>query len=395
MCLGSKNFNELRILIVHNYYQDPGGEDIVFLQEQTMLAKNDTIETLTFKNRKGLKGLIQFLLYPYNFIAANKLRRAIKSFHPDLVHIHNIHYASGPILFRTAKNHGVPVVFSLHNYRLLCPSANLFFNGKVYLESIDKKFPWDAVRKRVLDNSLLKTFWTAWVYKFHKLIGTWAQVDQYLVLTAKAKSLILESNLAIRSEQITVKPNFIKTLSLSEAVKRKPYILYVGRLSVEKGVNPLVSGFSKPGMPDLKILGDGPLKKELEETAAENISFLGFQAKEKVYQYIAEATAVILPSICYEGFPIVFLEALAIKTPVILSETLIVSEWVEDGQNGFIINPYNFEDAIKRIMENNDLKEIGENGYQLYIDQFTEEEVSKQLNELYYSILKDKKASPN
>lgn len=383
----------MRILIVHNYYQDPGGEDIVFLQEKGMLAKNHTVETLTFKNRKGWRGLIQFLLYPYNFIAGQKLNKAIKSFKPDLIHVHNIHYASGPILFRAASNLQVPVVFSLHNYRLLCPSANLFYNGKVYLESIDKKFPWDAIKKGVLDNSILKTFWTAFVYKFHNLIGTWARVDQYLVLSSKAKALILESSLAIQAKQISVKPNFIKTQVEPKAEKRKPYILYVGRLSLEKGANPLVSGFSKPGMPELKILGDGPLKEELEELATDNISFLGFQNKEVVYRYLAEATAVILPSVCYEGFPIVFLEALSLKTPVILSETLIVSEWIEDGKNGFIIDPYNFKDAIKTIMDNKDLKEIGENGYQLYKDQFTEEKTGNLLIERYNKLIMDKTAS--
>jgi glycosyltransferase involved in cell wall biosynthesis len=380
----------VRILVVHNYYQDPGGEDAVFHQEVEALKKNHSVETLTFKNRKGFLGLLQYLFYPYNIWAAFCLRKKVRHFHPEIIHVHNTHYACGPIIFRTAQRLRIPVVFTLHNYRLLCPSALLFFDGKMYTESIESSFPWDGVKKGVLDHSVLKTFLTAFTYKLHSVLGTWKKVDAYLPLTNYAKSLILKSKLNIHPDKIIVKPNFI-TLSdktNSTATKAEPYFLFVGRLSEEKGILQLIASFNKSASKSLKIIGDGPLRKYISDLKNPRIELLGFLQKEEIFEYIRKATAVIIPSVWLEGLPMVLLETLSLKRPVVISEIVAASEIIRDNQNGFVINPSDFSEKLDAIAKDKKLPEISENGFKTLEQQFTKEKVMNQLEGIYAGLIK-------
>lgn len=376
----------MRILLIHNFYQDPGGEDGVFHQESEALRERHTLEVLTFRNRKGLTGLIQYLLYPYNLPAALRLRKKIREFAPDLIHIHNIHYASGPILFRTAHRLKIPVVFTLHNYRLLCPSALLFYNGERYMGSIGKTFPWDAVRKGVLDESILKTFLTAFTYRVHAWLGTWKNVDAYLPLTAYAKNLLLQGRLSLSEEQIYVKPNFIEPFSPARhSSADTPYFVFVGRLSEEKGVRQLLQAFNEPGAPPLRIIGDGPLRGL---PAGPNIRHLGYLNHHRIGEYIAGSRGIIIPSIWLEGFPLALLEGLSQKTPVILSREVAASEVIEDGKNGFLIDPQNFSEKIKEIDQHPNREKIGEEGFKTYEEHFTKEKVMQLLEGIYRKVFR-------
>jgi glycosyltransferase involved in cell wall biosynthesis len=380
----------VRILIVHNYYQDTGGEDAVFHQEVEALQVNHTVETLTFKNRKGLKGLIQYLLYPYNIWAAFRLRKKVKDFHPEIIHIHNTHYASGPIVFRTAQRLKIPVVFTLHNYRLLCPSALLFFEGKMYMNSIGTGFPWDAVKRGVLDHSILKTFLTAFAYKLHSVLGTWKKIDAYLPLTAYTKNLMLKSKLGINPEKIIVKPNFISnTKQLELNTPNSPsYFIYIGRLSEEKGFSQLINAFNYPEGQALKIVGDGPLKVLLNNLKNPNIEYLGFQKKENVYALIHNATAVIIPSICLEGFPMTLLEAFINKKAVMVSQIIAASEIIRDSENGYLIDPFDFRKDLKRVQEDSSKEMVGKNGNLLFEQQYTQDKVMAKLEAVYKNLVR-------
>src|SRR5690606_32986580 len=121
-----KTHRFMRILVIHNFYQHAGGEDTVFQQEVEELKKVHTVETLTFQNKKGWRGALQFMAYPWNIRAMRIVKKYVKTFQPDIVHIHNTHYATGPAIIRTIKKQQIPVVMTLHNFRLLCPSATLF-----------------------------------------------------------------------------------------------------------------------------------------------------------------------------------------------------------------------------------------------------------------------------
>lgn len=378
----------MKILVVHNFYQDPGGEDAVFHQEVNELQKKHDVEILTFQNKKKIIGLFQFLLYPFNFFAAWKLKKKISLFKPQVIHVHNIHYASGPIIFTTAHLFKIPTVFTLHNYRLLCPSATLFYNGAVYTESVGKAFPWDAVKKGVLDNSIFKTFWTALTYKLHTWLGTWGKISLYLPLTHFAKNLIVNSTLGIPENRILVKPNFISApIDVKPVASEAPYFIFLGRLTEEKGIYQLLKAFSDQEGVNLKIIGDGPLKSVVESFASKSnrVEYLGFKPSNEVPAYISGSIGLIFPSIWFEGFPMVILETLALKVPLFISKIVAASDIIVDHENGYLINPDSFNGSLKNIV---DLKIVGNKGYQTFEEHFTKEKIMLRLENMYKKLLK-------
>lgn len=343
----------MRILLVHNYYQDPGGEDVVFHQEMTAIAEYAGYEVfpLTYQNKKGWKGLWQFLWSPWNIFAAQKLRAAIRRVQPDLVHFHNTQYACGPILIRTAKKAGIPVVLSLHNFRLLCPSATLFYRGHLFTDSIHVDFPWKAVRNRVLDDSLLKTTLTAISYWLHRKIGTWTSVDRFLVLADFSKRLIEKSSLDVPSEHIVVKPNYVEIPAAPKPPARQEHYLYVGRLSAEKGILELLNALKNTTVP-LRIVGSGPLQKEVEELvkATTHFSYVGALPKEAVYQELMLCKALIVPSVCYEGgTPLTIIEGMMLHTPIIASAIGAIADAVIDGETGYVFQPTDSTSIVHAI----------------------------------------------
>ena len=370
----------MRILIIHNYYQHKGGEDVVFQQEYDLLRKEHEVYTLTFQNKKGLKGLIQYLLYPWNIFAYRKVQKYIKKINPDIVHVHNTHYGSGPVVIQAAKKLQKPVVLSLHNFRLLCPSATLFYNGKIFLDSITQKFPWTAVRNKVLDNSLAKTFLTAFTYYIHQKLKTWQKVDLYLPLANFSKDLLLTSKRNIKAEQITVKPNFI-TITAKVRIAEDFY-LYVGRLSLEKGIIELIRAFKKSGK-QLIIVGSGPLKDQIKNDVENeaNIHLVGELNKCQIIDKLAQCKALIVPSVCYEGgVPLTIIEALACKTPVLASKIGAIADEIKDDSTGWTFNPFN-PDSINSAIEKFEstsaivINEITDRAHERYKQHYTKDNV--------------------
>lgn len=384
----------MRIIVIHNHYQDKGGEDVVFAQEVHALRSLHTVETLTFQNRTGWRGLLQFALYPWNIFAVNKALGLIKSFKPDVVHVHNTHYALGPLLFRALHKRGIHVVTTLHNFRLLDPSASLFYQGAPYLPDLRADFPWSSVHKKVLDNSLLKTFWTAFTYYLHKKLGTWQMVSRYLVLSHFAKDLILKSSLGIEASRITIKPNFAPVLaSPSPAPTRGNHFIYIGRLSVEKGISPLLKSFAH-STSTIKIYGDGPLRSEVEQYAQQypNIKFEGYQHQEVLTQALLSCQALIVPSICYEGMPLSVLEAFALGTPVLASKIGVLGEMVQEHQQGLQFepnNPQSLSQALSRwnALTESEKTEISKNCHNAYLDRYSQEKNVLLLQDIYQDIL--------
>ena len=325
----------MRILSIHNYYQHPGGEDVVFEQEKALLATADDVFSLTFNNRKGWRGAWQTLWSPWNIWAAQRLRRAIKQYQPDLIHIHNLHYAIGPIAIRVIKRLGIPVVMTLHNYRLLCPSATLFHDGKLFTDSLHAGFPWRAVWIGAHSHSVAKTFWLSFTTWLHKKLGTWHMVDRYITLTDFAKQVFLNSSLGLPAENLVTKPNFVAN-GVQAAEPRGHHFLFVGRLTQEKGVEVLLEAFAGTDY-QLRVVGDGPLRGMVADAAQRhpNITYHGTLERAAIDQQLATCTALVFPSIWYEGMPITLIEAFAAGTPVIASELGAMKSMVHDGRNGW------------------------------------------------------------
>ncbi|PRD52667.1 glycosyltransferase family 4 protein [Sphingobacterium gobiense] len=381
----------MRILVIHNFYQHAGGEDTVFRQEVEELKKEHTVKILTFNNKKGWRGALQFLAYPYNIHAIWKVKKSIKSFAPDIVHIHNLYYASGPAVIRTIKKQHVPVIVTLHNFRLLCPSATLFFQGKRYVDSIQKTFPWKGIKLGVLDQSPAKTFWTALTHFLHWRLGTWRSVDRFITLTDFAKQLFLSVGKKFAPEQFIVKPNFVD-LSIN-GLHTGNYYLFVGRLSSEKGIIPLIESL-KGSNKILKIVGEGPLTEKVQNMikTCDNITLLGPKNKQETMQLLANSKALIVPSVCYEGaVPLTILEGMATHTPVLASNLGAIPCVIIPDKTGWLFDPYQSESLLFAIQkfENSDKKDdIVKNAYIVYKENFTKTAVMNQLTDLYEKTIK-------
>lgn len=341
----------MRIFIIHNFYQHPGGEDTVFFQETHELQKRHEVETFSVNNQKGVYGLRQFLLYPFHIFTSFKILNQIKIFKPDVVHIHNLHYALGPWFIRKVKKLGIPVVMTLHNFRLICPSATLFADNKLFTKSISQDFPWTAVQERVLDNSFLKTFLTAFTYWFHKKNGTWKSVDKFFTFSEFSKDIFLQSTLGLGEKKYEIKPNFVsEPKSLTKEFG--DYLVYIGRLSSEKGILPLLHAISKTKY-TIRIFGNGPQLDEVVRLSElhENIEYHGFQNKETLQEQLRHAAALVVPSICYEGMPMTILEAFALGTPVLTSNIGILKQMVVPLYTGLQFDPYNESNIIESLEE--------------------------------------------
>ena len=341
----------MRILIIHNYYQHPGGEDVVFEQEKALLTTTEDVTSLTFNNQKGWRGAWQTLWSPWNVWAGRRVRQAIRQHRPDLIHIHNLHYAIGPIAVRIAKRMGIPVVMTLHNYRLLCPSATLFHNGKLFTDSLHAAFPWKAIRMGVHSHSVVKTWWLAFTTWVHKKLGTWRMVDRYLTLTDFAKQLFAHAPLGIPAENMVTKPNFAANGDQAPE-PRGNHFLFIGRLTHEKGVAVLLEAFAGTDFL-LQVVGDGPLRDKVMETAQRypNITYLGTLGRAAIDQQLAICTALVFPSIWYEGMPMTLIEAFAAGTPVIASDLGAMVSMVHNAQNGWRFAAGNAADLREKVAQ--------------------------------------------
>lgn len=384
----------MRILVVHNFYQHKGGEDVVFQQEVDALSKKHSVETMTFRNEKGLKGLIQFALYPWNISAAHKIAQKALLFKADIVHIHNTHYAIGPWVFRTLHRRNIKTVQTLHNYRLLDPSATLFHEDQVFLDTLNKKFPWASINRKSLDNSAIKTFWVAFAYYLHQLLATWNKIDRYLVFSNFMKRLLLQSSKGIEPHQISIKTNAIAAPVRPEVPKTN-FFVYIGRLAVEKGIKTLIAAFAQLPEYSVEIYGDGPMLDAVESAAAShhNILYKGFQSKEILNTALASGQALIVPSIWFEGMPMTILEAYAMGTPVIGSKIGALEDMIVAASTGYHFeagNAIDLADKIKKfallneegkqILAANCLKEYEAN-YQLANNIQTLEDIYKDVLE--------------
>lgn len=383
----------MKILLLHTQYQLHGGEDAVVEQELELLKKLHNIEILYFQNKGGWKGALQFLGSLWNIYAARTVRQKIQEFQPDLVHVHNWHFAMGPLVFREINRLNIPIVHTVHNYRLLCPSAILLNRGKLFTDSLQQSFAWSAVRNKVYRSSIVQTFLLAFVVWFHRKIGTWKKINCYICLTPFAVELFQQSNFRVSKERFTVKPNFSIAPIVDSTIKKESHFLFIGRLSEEKGIDVLLDAFK--GLPFLiKIAGEGPLQELVEKTAKQfsNIIYLGNLSSEKVVSQLQKTEALIVPSVCYEGMPMTIIEAFSVGTPVIASNLGAMSSMISNEQNGFHFESANVNDLKKTIAKFDMLsdsikKEIGSNAFKSYTEKYSPDLQQEYFDAIYNNLL--------
>ncbi len=382
----------MKILLVHNLYKQAGGEDSVFRAERDLLRNqghkveellydNSVIRSFTDKLRSGLKAL-------YNPTSAQDITGKIRDFQPDVMHVHNFLPLVSPSIFFAAKRGNVPVVLTLHNYRLICPSATLFYDGQIYEKSIHSFFPWDAIWKGVYRNSRIQTAVVASMTAIHSVLGTWRnKIDCYIMLSQFAKDKIQSSNLSIPAGKVMVKSNFTADCGEGKA-KRHKYFLFIGRLTEEKGIRTVLAAANLNNF-KVVIVGDGPLRGLVENSCSlnTNLFYAGFQSKEIVIKYLKECWALIFPSIWYEGFPVTIVEAFSTGTPVIASDLGSMHEIIQHEENGLHVTPGDEHDLnlkMRQLYKDELLhKKLSRNARLKYLTVYTPENNYYQLMRIY------------
>lgn len=380
----------MKILLIHTYYQIRGGEDQVFEQEKQLLERDHEVRCVSFRNASGIKGLWQFIQLRDNHDSDKIVENNILTFRPDIVHIHNLHFAGGWGILRIVKEHRIPMVMTLHNYRLLCPSGTLFYDHQVYLDSLSASFPWDAVRKKVYKNSMLLTFWLARTLSHLREKKLLNLVDRYIVLTEFAKDLFSEANLGIDQHKFEVKPNFVDSAEGDVATHRGEHFLFVGRLSAEKGVGVVLEAFA--GSPySIRIAGTGDLTAQVEEYQRKyprNFRYLGVLDPAEILEEMRTTSALVFPSLWYEGLPMTVVEAFSVGTPIIASRIGALSTLIHDGFNGLHFHVGDAEDLLRKVQQWRCMGEaeqgaLRQNAFRSYLDQHTPERNRRMLINIY------------
>ncbi|MGC2400871.1 MAG: glycosyltransferase family 4 protein [Acidobacteriaceae bacterium] len=311
----------MKILSVHNSYQRPGGEDQVFAQEAELLRSHGHRVTLFQASNDEVKGQSSLLLLGntiWNRQMHAELCRRMRQEKPDLVHVHNTFPVISPAVYYAAGDSGIPVIQTLHNYRLLCPTATFFRDGHVCEECLGKQIPWPGVQHACYRGSRMATAAAAAMLSVHNYKQTWGRhVSAYIALTDFARGKFIQGGFP--PEKILVKPNFLQADPGLGAGKGN-YALFVGRLTPEKGITTLLEAWEKIGTElPLQIAGDGPMGPEVEKAVGrlKNVTWLKWLPRDEILQRMKDASVLVLPSTWYEGFPMIIAEAFAVGLPVI------------------------------------------------------------------------------
>lgn len=343
----------MRLLAVHNFYQQAGGEDVVFRAETALLRRHGhDVETFTVSNdalgqTPRLQAAAQTL---WNARMGRQIEGLAREHGAEIVHFHNTFPLLSPAVYRGARAAGAAVVQTLHNFRLLCANG-LFFRDHHVCEDCLGHLPLSAVRHRCYRDSRSASAVVAAMQTVHHAAGTYrSDVDAYIALTEFARDKFIAGGLP--AGRIAVKPNFLEA-SPGPGAGDGRYALFVGRLSPEKGVETLLRAWTDlGGTVPLKILGDGPLAPQVEQAARQlpGVSWLGQRDRAEVMKLMQEAAFLVLPSECYEGFPMTLVEAWGVGLPVIGSRLGALGALIEPGQNGLLFQPGDAADLATQAL---------------------------------------------
>lgn len=392
----------MKVLMVHNRYQQSGGEDAVVDAEVGLLATNG-IEVSRFDvDNDAIQGLIPKIRTSIGQFGiptrtGSQFRKTLERFRPDVVHVHNWLATLSPSVFNICRGRGIPVVHTLHNYRLLCASATLFRDGHVCEDCIGSATRLPGIVHACYRNSRTGTAVVTAAMLAHWSLGTWTRsVGRFIALTQFARTKLIQGGLP--AEKIIVKPNFVDP-DPGMRSSLGGYLLYAGRLTEEKGLRVLFECWKgSPELPLLKIAGAGPLLDELREAAASlpNVHLLGPKAGDEVIDLMRNADALLCPSQWYEGMPRVVIESLAVGTPVIASRIGCYPEMIVDGETGALFtagDPNALRTCIHNMIRSRALAPMRPNARRSFQANYTGESNLPQLLNVYRSVLRAEKVA--
>ena len=393
---------KLRILQVHNAYQIPGGEDVVVANEKKLLEMNGNEVFSYSRNNDELKTMNTFqkLLIPftavYSFKTYREVKKLIRENKIDIVHVHNTLMVVSPSVFYAAFHCHVPVVQTLHNFRMLCPAGS-YFRGDRICEECSEKGLQCSLKYGCYRGSKAQTFVSAAILKIHRMLGTYRKVN-FICLTEFNREKLSRLNEGgkqiVDMKKVYIKPNFTFQEGISgEVQKAGDYFLVVGRVEALKGIDVVVKAFEK--IPDQKLIvaGDGPMMAEMKAYIKDhnmsNMKFAGYLDKAKVQEKYRGAKAVIMASQCYEAFAMTIAEAYSNAVPVIAGNVGNLANMVEEGVTGIKFVYDSPDDLAAKILKYNtmDIAKMKQNAKTFYEKRLKPEDNYRILEEIYHKIM--------
>jgi glycosyltransferase involved in cell wall biosynthesis len=388
----------MKILFAHNQYQRPAGEDAVVQAELELLrSHHHTVELFAVDNQSiqsAVSKMKAAIAAVYSYPSKQQFQAKIRQFQPDVVHVHNFFPLLSPALYDACHAEKVPVVQTLHNYRLTCPNAKLFRQDQICQSCVGKTVPLPGVINRCYRDSALQSAIVAAMITTHNIRQTWQQrVDAYITLTPFQKAKMVQAGLP--SEKIHIKPNFLFDPG-KPTLEPRSYALYVGRLWEEKGITTLIDAYIAHDIKiPLKIVGDGILQSELQQRVqqaglAHRIEFLGWRSKSEVLSLMRQSQFLVFPSVWYETFGLSMIEAFACAVPVIASRLGGMAEMVEAGQTGLGFEAGNSRDLAEKInwaiVHPERMMAMGKRGRSVYEERYTPEVNYQQIMAIYQGL---------
>lgn len=389
-----------KVLIAHNHYQISGGEDTVVNSEMEMLKDNGHEVILYTRHNDEIKKLnkvlrvLLFFSYIFSITTFLEVRKIIKENSINIVHVHNTFPLISPSVYYAAFSLGIPVVQTIHNFRLLCPGATFTRNNSICEDCVNKGLR-QALRHKCYRDSFSQTLAAVLILWIHRFLGTYKRITAYITLTNFNKNKLLK--LTEDDKRIFVKPNFVKQqIEKINTENYKDYFIYIGRIDKLKGINLLINSWTKIRNDKLYIIGDGPEKdnimKLIHARKLSNIKLFGFMDRKQALEIVGKAKAIIVPSQWYEGFPMTIVEAYSMGVPVIGGDIGNLSYVIKDNVNGLIFKYNDSEELINAVKKLETKKEfiinLRKGAFKTYKDNYTEDKNYNLLYGIYDNLTK-------
>jgi glycosyltransferase involved in cell wall biosynthesis len=328
----------LRILLLHNSYQFRGGEDIAAEQESALLREHGHDVRVMLEHNDSISGVAGAVSAACSAVYSVRSRRRVaeelRTFRPEVVHVHNFFPLLSPSVYLACREAGVPVLQTLHNYRLICPGALLFRDGHLCEDCVGRSVPWPGGLHGCYRGSRVGTVAVAAMVGIHNALNTWSHaVDAYIALTEFARRKLIAGGLP--AEKFHVKPNFV-TPDPGAGPGGGGYALFVGRFTEGKGIEVLLEAWKllETQIP-LVIIGEGPMASKVASTARTiGADYRGPLTRHEVAECMRRASLLVFPSVWYEVFPLVIAEALACGLPVLASDAGSAADLIDNGRTG-------------------------------------------------------------
>jgi len=326
----------------------------------------------------------------WNSSSAKEVQAILARERPDLMHCNNLFPQISPSIYQPAQKMGIPIVTALRNYRHFCANSFFYRDGQVCTKCLDRCCAYAAIRHKCYRDNRLASGVVAAMQLVHRGLGNRRNaVDAYFTPTEFARKTYISGG--YRAEQIHVKTNYIDP-DPGPGPGDGDFVLFVGRLSQEKGIEPLIEAWHRHRIQvPLWIVGDGPLRPRVEQFAAENsrVRYLGEKEPSEVLDLLGRAKSLVMPSLWYETFGRTIAEAFSKGTPVIASDLGAMAELVDHGRTGYRFKPGDAEDLanqLQRLMERADYPALRDTAREEYVKRFTQQVSYQQLIKIYEAV---------